>query len=252
MPATPAPTHPAPLFDPEPVIARPIVALNQDRYAAELNERIEKLYARVQQETSNSRLVAEYGMALLLKARQAYATQDYPSAEFHLQSVDARLQRSAASQQAARRPSVGIILLWQLGALVASGAAIAMSYIINLTLFNLPVLPEGIVLMRALAWGALGGAFGALTNIVMAMRRHEYESAATLGYFARPVFGGILGGIFFLLSQAGVIAGPIVINNTSLGPLFLYVFAVLVGFKQEAVIERMGNWGRTVLGKKQG
>jgi len=217
-----------------------------------LSQRIEKLYERVKQSTPDSRLVAEHGTALLRQARQAYATQDYPSAEFHLQSVDARLQRSAASQQAARRPIVGIILLWHLLALTTSGAAIAMSYIINLTLFNLPVLPEAIVLLRAMAWGALGGAFGALTNIVVSMRRREYESSANLGYFARPVFGGMLGGIFFLLSQAGVIAGPIVINNTPLGPLFLYVFAVLVGFKQEAVTEWMGNWGRPVLDKKQG
>jgi hypothetical protein len=117
-------------------------------------------------------------------------------------------------------------------------------------LFGLPVLPEGIVLMRAITWGALGGAFGALTSLALAIRQREYESSANIGYFLRPVFGGMLGAIFFLLSQAGVLAGNVVWDNVQLGPVFLYVFAVLVGFKQDAVIEMMGNLVKTVLGRK--
>ena len=251
MPAIPPPIpHAGPTFDPEPVIAHPIVAPNQDRYVADLSARIEKLYARVKQSTSDSRVVADDCVALLLKARQAYATRDYPNAEFHLQSVEARLQRSEASQQASRRAVVWVILLWELIALAASGFAIAMSYIVNLTLFGLPVLPEGIVLMRAVTWGALGGAFGAMTHLVRSMRNREYESSSNPGYFLRPVFGGMLGAIFFLLSQAGVIAGNVVWDNVQLGPLFLYVFAVLVGFKQETVVEMLGNVVKTVFVRK--
>jgi hypothetical protein len=107
MSSSPPPMpHTAPSFDPEPVIAHPIVAPNQDRFVADMSARIEKLYERVKQSTPDSRIVADYCMALLLKARQAYATRDYPNAEFHLQSVVARLQRSEASQQASRRAIV--------------------------------------------------------------------------------------------------------------------------------------------------
>jgi hypothetical protein len=251
VPASPPPMpHVAPAFDPEPVIAHPIVAPNQDQYIAATSARIEKLYELVKQRTQDSRIVAEQCLALLLQARQAYAARDYPNAEFHLQSVEARLQRSETSKQASRRVIVWVILLWGLITLAASGFAIAMSYVINLTLFGLPVLPEGIVLMRAIAWGALGGAFGALASLAGAIRHREYESSANLGYFARPIFGGILGAIFFLLSQAGIVGGNVVWNNVQLGPLFLYVFAVLVGFKQEAVTEMLGNLVKTVLGRK--
>jgi hypothetical protein len=251
MPTTPPPMpHTAPSFDPEPVIAHPIAAPNQDRYVADMSTRIEKLYERVKQSTPDSRVVANDCMALLLKARQAYATRDYPHAEFQLQSVEARLQRSEASQQASLRVIVWIIVLWELIALAASGFAIAMSYIANLTLFGLPVLPEGIVLMRAITWGALGGAFGAMTSLASRIRNREYEASSNVGYFLRPVFGGILSSIFFLLSLAGIIGGYVVFNNTQLGPLFLYVFAVLIGFKQEAVIEILGNVVKTILGRK--
>jgi hypothetical protein len=248
--ATPPMPHTAPAFNPEPVVAHPAIAPNQDRYIADTSVRIEKLYELVKQRTQDSHIVAEYCMALLLKARQAYNTRDYPNAEFHLQAVEAKLQRSEASKQASRRFIVWVILVWELITLAASGFAIAMTYIINLTLFGLPILPESIILARAVTWGSLGGAFGALASIASAIRNREYESSANLGYFARPIFGGILGGIFFLLSMAGVVGGNVIVNQVEMGPLFLYVFAVLVGFKQEAVAEMLGSLVRTVFGKK--
>lgn len=249
--ATPSPIQYAtPAFNSEPAVTQSVIAPNQDQSTAALSVRIEKLYELVKQRTQDSRVVADYCMALLLKARQAYTLRDYANAEFHLQAVEARLQRSEASKQASRRLIIWVIVLWELIALAASGLAIAMTYIINLTLFGLPVLPESILLIRAVTWGILGGAFGAMTSMASAIRNREYESSANLGYFARPIFGGVLGGIFFLLSMAGVVGGDVIVNKVEVGPLFLYVFAVLVGFKQEAVVEMLGSLVRTVFGRK--
>jgi hypothetical protein len=130
--------------------------------------------------------------------------------------------------------------------LVAGGVSVAVTYILNLTLFGLAVAPEAIVLMRAAAWGSIGGVLGALASMLWAVRRREYDPANDASYLARPVIGALLGGVLFLLSQAGVLAGNIVIGETQIGPIFLYVFAVLVGFGQDSVIEFFQNLLRTI------
>jgi hypothetical protein len=118
---------------------------------------------------------------------------------------------------------------------------IAVTYILNLTLFGLTVAPQGIVLMRALAWGVVGGVLGALVLMIRAMRQREFDPAGDAGYFARPIVGALLGGVLFLLSQAGIVAGNIDIGDIHVGPIFLYVFAALVGFGQDTMIEFF--WG---------
>ncbi len=156
------------------------------------------------------------------------------------------MKRSALSQQAARRPVVWIIWLWNLALLFAGLLMVAVTYILNLTLFGLEVAPAVIVLMRAAAWGSIGGVLGALANMVWAVRRREYDPASDAGYFARPIVGALLGCVLFVLSQAGILAGNIDIGDVHIGPVFLYVFALLVGFGQDIVLEFFRNILKTI------
>jgi hypothetical protein len=236
--AAPLPaTNRAPTFDPESAVAAAPTAPP---------DRISQLYDEVEQHAGHSRIVTTECMGLLLKARAAFSQQDFATAEFYTESVEARLQRSAASQQAARRPVVWTIGLWNLAILLAGMLTVAVTYILNLTLFGLAVAPELIVLLRAAAWGSIGGGLGAITSLVSTMRHREYDPASEAGYFARPLVGALLGGILFLLSQAGIVAGNIDIGDVHIGPIFLYVFAALAGFGQDGVIEFLSNLLKTI------
>lgn len=236
--AAPLPaTNRAPTFDPEPVVAAAPTAPP---------DRISQLYDEVKQRAGNSRGVTNECMGLLLKAREAFSKQDFATAEFYAESVEARLKRSAMSQQAARRPVVWTIWLWNLALLFAGTLTVAVTYILNLTLFGLAVAPELIVLLRAAAWGSIGGGLGALTSLASAMRQREYDPASDAGYFARPIVGALLAGVLFVLSQAGIVAGNINIGDVHVGPIFLYVFAALAGFGQDIMLESLRNILKTI------
>lgn len=217
-------------------IPLPTAEKPEDRFTA-LGERIERLYSEVKIDLPDSKIVTEYCFDLLRQARQAVEARDYARAEFFIQLVDAKLKQSQRSIKAARGLGMILIVLWQLMALVAGGGLIAMTYVVNLTLFGLPVAPDFLILLRALGWGMLGSMIGALYNLPRAIVWREYDSAYAMHYVARPFVGALLGALLFLLSQAGIVAGTLVIGDVKIGPIFLYVFAFLVGFKQEYVGE---------------
>jgi hypothetical protein len=219
----------------------------EGKYFAYLPDTIRQLYEDVGAQLSDSPTVAEYCMTLLLKAREAYHNRDYASAEFYVETVDAKLKRSAKSMQWSRSPIVWLLWAWQFAMLLLGGVLIAMTYIPNLTLFGLPIAPEFIVLMRAVGWAGIGGVIGAVHNLPWFVQFREYDPAYNMNYFARPVQGLLLGAVLFLLSQAGILAGNVVLPGTSapgevpIGPVFLYVIAALAGFKQEYVYEFLDN-----------
>ncbi len=230
------PAQPAPGAPP---LAEPVLppARSDDPRFAGLSFKIEGLYDDVKIELRDSATVAEYCLGLLFKARQACEQRDYAAAEYFVQVVDARLKLSEQSRRAARSPVVWLLWLWELAALIASGALIAISHILNLTLFGLPVATEFIVLLRAMGWGAFGGVLGALYNLPSFIQARRYDPAYNMSYFARPLQGLLIGAVLFLLSQAGILAGNLMVGEVKIGPIFLYVFAVLAGFKVEYVIE---------------
>jgi hypothetical protein len=206
-----------------------------------LSERIDSLYSEVKMDLYDSDIVTEQCFNLLMQARQAVEARDYARAEFYIQSVDAKLSRSQRSIKATQ--GIGVILLWvwQALAFIAGGSLIVMTYVVNLTLFGLPVTSELIVLLRAVGWGMLGSVTGTLYTLPRSVILREYDSAYAMHYVARPLIGALLGALLFLLSQAGIVAGNLVIGDVKIGPIFLYVFAFLAGFKQEVIGEFLGG-----------
>ncbi|MGE5264176.1 MAG: hypothetical protein ACM3S0_12415, partial [Acidobacteriota bacterium] len=185
-------------------------------------------------------------MRLLLQAREAYLNQDYASAEYYVEAAEAKLARSTRSAAEARSLKMWLLWIWQVGMLVGFTALIVITFIPALTLFGLTVAPEMITLLRALGWGGLGGVLGALYNLPWFIQHREYDPAYTSSYVVRPFLGALLGAILFLISQAGIIAGNAFIPalpgtagpaEIPVGPIFLYLFAILAGFKQEYVLE---------------
>ncbi|MBI4789895.1 MAG: hypothetical protein HY782_22920 [Chloroflexi bacterium] len=243
----PAPTvlQPQPV-EIQPPEAAPVEVAQPDPYFANLSETIRRLYEQVNTQLSDSSTAGDYCMRMLLEARESYLQQDYARAEYYVESVEAKLKRTARSVQVSRSPQIWLLWIWELGTLGASALLIAITFIPGLTLFGLPVAPELLTLMRAAGWGAIGGVIGALYNLPWFFQYREYDPAYTANYFARPLLGLALGAILFLISQAGLIAGNAFVpalpgtsgpTEIPVGPIFLAVFAVLAGFKQEYVFQ---------------
>jgi hypothetical protein len=83
------------------------------------------------------------------------------------------------------------------------------------------------------------------------VQRREYDPAYAMHYFARPILGTLLGALLFVISQAGILAGNLIIGDFKAGPIFLYVFAVLAGFKQEYVGEFFDNLMKAMFGRSK-
>jgi hypothetical protein len=233
---------PPPILEPDIPTPEPIFVPREqpraygDRFTP-LAERIERLYGEVKMDLQDSKVATDFCFGLLLQARQAVEARDYARAEFCIQSVDAKLKRSQRSMKGARSLGVIFLWLWELLALAVGGGLLALTYVMNLTLFGLPVALELVVLLRAVGWGIVGGVMGALYNLPWFIQFREYDPAYAMNYFARPFGGALLGAILFLVSQAGILAGNLVVGDVKIGPIFLYVFVALAGFKQEYVGE---------------
>jgi len=219
---------------------------SQDPRFVTLSFQIERLYDQVKTDLQDSPKVSAYCFDLLLQARRALELHDYARAEFFTQSTDAKLKRSALSVKASRRPIVFVVWAWEILAFVLGIGIIAVSFIPSLTLFNLPVATEFIVLLRALGAGMIGGVLGAMYNLPWFIQFREYDPAYNMHYFARPLLGLVIGAVLFLISQAGILAGNLIIGDFRVGPIFLYVFAVLAGFKQEYVTQFIDNLMKAV------
>ncbi len=242
-PAT-IPEADVPIAPPETVPARDV----NGEYFAFLADNIRQLYDRVSTQFADSPAIADYCMKMLLAAREAYLIRDFATAEFYTQSVDAKLKRSVRSVRWSRSPVTWFLWLWELALLGASLAVIVISYIPALTLFGLPVAFELIILMRALAWGMLGGVIGALYNMPWFAQFREFDPAYNMSYFARPLLGLVIGAVLFLFSLAGLVAGNVILpgSQESLGPILLYPIAALAAFKQEYVLEYLDQLLRAV------
>ncbi len=215
---------------------------------------IRQLYDQVAVQLSDSPLVSDYCMKLLLQARETYQKQDYATAEFYAQTASAKIKRSIRSMELTRSPLLLMLWVWQVVMLGFSATVIGLTYIPNLILFGFTLTPELIILARAVGWGGIGGVIGALYNMPWFMQYREYDPAYNMNYFTRPLQGLIIGGVIFLVSQAGMFAGSIFLpttaaadtSETPVGPVFLYVVAALAGFKQEYVYEFLDNVLKTV------
>lgn len=244
-PAVPAPARlpeanvvaSPPVIETEQYVPQAAPARTEDPRFLTLSFQIERLYEDVKTELRDSSTATNYCFDLLLQARQAYERRDYASAEFFAQSADAKVKRSVKSMEGLRSPTVILVWVWELFALLIAGAMIALTYVVNLTLFGLPVAPEFIILLRSIGWGIVGGVLGAIYNLPWFVQFREYDPAYNMDYFSRPFKGLLVGAVLYLVSQAGILAGNVALGDAKLGPIFLYVVAALAGFKQEYVTE---------------
>lgn len=211
---------------------------DQSQYGAYLSDMIRDLYEQVSIQLADSPVVSEFCMGVLLKAREAYQSGNFPLAEFYAESVDAKLKRSARSIHASTGIGIWLLWLWLFAMLGFGGFFIGITYLTNLTLFGVIVMPEFLIGMRVIGWGVVGGVISAMYNMPRFVQFREYDPAYAMNYFARPLQGLLAGALIFLISQTFLAATPRPNpGEVPQGNLFVYIVAAFVGFGQQYVWE---------------
>ncbi len=207
---------------------------DQSPYALYLSDMIRHLYEEVTIQLADSPTISDYCMGVLLKAREAYQSGNYPLAEFYAESVDAKLKRSAKSVHASSGLGVLLLWLWQFFMLGFGGVMIGITYIASLTLFDVLVNPDLLIGMRIVGWGIIGGVISAVYNMPRFVQFREYDPAYAMNYFSRPLQGLLAGSLIFLISQS-FLAGTIRPEPSQVptGPVPLYILSAFVGFGQQ-------------------
>jgi hypothetical protein len=229
---------------------------SEERLAADLSFRIERLYDDIKMDLPDSPSVTRECMEVLRDARDAHMKRDYATAEFLAQMVDARLKRSVKSLRASKSPVLIAMWAWQLVMLLAFGGLLAITFVMNLTLFGLPVANEFIVFLRALGWGGIGGVFGASLTLLSFLQSRDYDPAFDLNYALRPLFGAVIGAMMFAIAAAFSFSGIVVSpagkpGDMAAGAVVLYVVALFAGYRQDYVVEFFDGLLRALLRKPQ-
>jgi len=232
---TDATTGPAPRMVPASAAG---FSKDQSQYGAYVSDMIRNMYEQVTIQLADSPTVSEFCMGVLLKAREAYQSGNFPLAEFYAESVDAKLKRSARSIHASTGVGVWLLWLWFFAMLGFGGFFIGITYLANLTLFGVIVMPELLISMRVIGWGVVGGVISAMYNMPRFVQFREYDPAYGMNYFARPLQGLLAGALIFLMSQTFLAATPRPNpGEVPQGPILVYVVAAFVGFGQQYVWE---------------
>lgn len=273
MPPPPSPSHVAPPRRPSPApldslfgltdtVPMPVprmapasaaaIPREQTQYGAYLSDMIRNMYEQVTIQLADSPTVSEYCMGVLLKAREAYQTGNFPLAEFYAESVDAKLKRSARSVEASGGMGVWLLWLWLFAMLAIGGFLVGITYVSNLTLFGSLAMPELLIAMRVCGWGMIGGVISAMYNMPRFVQFREYDPAYGMNYFSRPLQGLLAGALIYLVSQTLLAAAPRPNpGEVPAGPILVYIVSAFVGFGQQYVWEFLDGLLRAIFRNPQ-
>ena len=218
---------------------------------------IEELYDLTTRQAARSPALAEYCLDLLKQARLLSLTvtnaAGLVTAQQSLEQVRVKLSRAGGTPGRAENIQITAILAWTL-----------LTVAICLPLAALPwLLPNGagagarhpaeyILLIGALAWGALGGAVGTFHHLPWFIQLRAYDPAYFIDYLSRPVKGMMFGGVIFLLAfaGAGVFSDPLSLGSDGLHSTFVFLLATAAGYKQEHIMQLVDALLRTSFFKR--
>lgn len=195
----------------------------------ELSQFVDQLYQNVADETSDSAGLNAECLKNLNAARVAIEKRDYAQAEASAEAVKARLLRARVSRTAAVAQTTRLLF----GGLILAALVGAMLFILPFLLRLVPVVTP---LLRGIGLGMLGGAAMALYQLSQHISRREYDSAFNSKYALSPLFGALIGAVFYLLSLLGIIAAPNALGITVEPYSLMYLFALLGGVFNDVLI----------------
>jgi hypothetical protein len=235
-------------------------------------DEIDKLYAEVLEDVSDSPKLIKQCMDWLHEARQKIMTgelKDLIEAEFLMEEVKGILARVRKSRAASASWQTRFLWLWLVGWLVVLLAFFITDKPLAETLYhNFSLAPMGSVPPSSLAqfmlpwlcliWGGVGSVFDTLIAINEHMANRTYDGHYIAKGFASPIYGAILGILIYMLFAGGVVAVGTGITFSSLGPtsaatdvestaltaarsLALWAVAFLAGFFHNRTFDLLGK-----------
>lgn len=246
----------------------------------ELSREVKELFDAVERDLSGNRALANDALQKLNEARTILLSDRglYPDAELRVQQVKVMLRQSKTSVADAQRyagilVALNVAMIFVLLALLVLDRAIAQTLVNNGVSpgFPLPLVTEtGRVIPLSMAmfflpwytmlWGGIGGAIGALVDLLRYRGRREYDSEYNSYYLVWSIMGLVLGAIvyylftggFFLIgaiSQNPDVQDPVSQILTATSPILILI-AIAVGIGQSTVYEMLDRVVRTVTGSK--
>jgi len=205
---------------------------------------IEELYDQTIHKAARSPVLAEYCLDLLKQARLLSLTvtnaAGLVTAQQYLEQVRVKLNRAEGAPGRGENLQIAAILAWTLLAVAVCLPLAALPWILpNGGAVGVRVPSEYVLLLGALAWGALGGAVGTFHHLPWFIQLRSYDPAYFVDYLARPIKGLMFGGVIFLLvfAGAGVFSDPLSLGSDGLHSTFVFLAATAAGYKQENIMQ---------------
>lgn len=246
----------------------------------ELSREVKELFQGVERDLSSNRALANEALQKLNEARTILLSDRglYPDAELRVEQVKVMLRQSKTSVAEAQKYAgvlvgLNVIMILVLLALLVFDRAIAQTLVnrgvspgfpLPLTTDNGRVIPLSMVMYflpwYTMLWGGIGGAIGALVDLLRYRGRREYDAEYNSYYLVWSIMGIVLGSIVYYLFTGGFFLVGAISQNpdiqdpasqilTATSPILILV-AIAVGIGQSTVYEMLDRVVRTVTGTK--
>lgn len=221
-----------------------------------LNKDIDHLYARVTAELPNDKKRTQGALAILQQARKIMveSPENYVTAEYQVQRVEALLVSSANSRQWSAQYGRRVFAyeaLWMFGFLLFYMLAnifwpMFSRWLIQVTGLdpNSVVVGQAVPFVSTLIWGGIGGAVGALYSLWYHISdQRDFDREFLVWYYTQPLLGMVLGGIVYLLFMTGmmVLQGGSATTDSLGARLLPSLIAAIGGFRQNFVFDQLAR-----------
>lgn len=230
----------------------------------ELESAIDDAYAEVRSTVASNESIATDCTNRLLKARDIVVRRDVAKmaqAEYYVEWVRTRLQRTVDSDTAARKYQWPILiwgLLWFTGLL-------ALLILLNGSWFQETIISPGSsnalvdmeIFLSTIIWGGIGGVVAVLYSLFKHVGQRDFDTHFGLSYIGKPFLGLIIGATVYMafslvIRTLGIF--PVTVEGTgevvlpSLTPGVMYLFAWVSGFKENRVFDLMDRTMKRTIG----
>jgi hypothetical protein len=195
-------------------------------------------------------------LAILQQARKIMveSPENYVTAEYQVQRVEALLVSSANSRQWSAQYGRRVFTyetVWMFGFLLFYMLMnvfwpMASNWLVQVTGLDPTsiVLSQAVPFISTLVWGGIGGAVGALYSLWYHVSdQRDFDREFLVWYYTQPILGMVLGGIVYLLFMTGmmVLQGGSATTDSLGARLLPSLIAAIGGFRQNFVFDQLAR-----------
>lgn len=214
----------------------------KDEIILRIDKEIEQLYDEVAAELSGHKEDAAFALQTLAEAHAIIVEEpgQYDEAIYRKSVVKTMLTRKRNLSRWSYTWGIFAFvyaLVWLIGIIAALGFDDRFNAILGGS-------GEGVDAVGVAWFTALAGGLGGVTSLLYVLSwriayKHEFDRQYLMAYLVRPAMGLILGGVIFLIMQAGLLLFSYVSNQDGLFPpsavALQMLFGWIVGFRQRVI-----------------